>query len=84
MGVASVNLRLSMRKGRYVGRLWWDSIRKASMEWDRLYGVGVFGIGDTIYSRYGKKFTETARPKRGTCFGKLMRGSKFWTGGINK
>ena len=41
-------------------------------------------MGDTIYARDRKKFTETACPTRNPWFGKFMRGSKLWMGVINK
>ena len=34
-----------------------------------IYGAGVLGLGDTIYSIDGKRFTETVCPTRGTWFG---------------
>ena len=33
MGIACVTLRLSMRKGSYVGQLQWNITRKASISW---------------------------------------------------
>ena len=42
------------------------------------------GIGDNIYVRDRKKFTETACPMRGPWFGKFMRGSKLRIGVIKK
>ena len=42
------------------------------------------GMGDTIYARDGKKFTESACTTRGPCFDKIMRGSKLQIGVIMK
>ena len=44
----------------------------------------MLGLVDIIYSRYGKKFTETECPIRRPWFGKFMRGSKLWMGVIKK
>ena len=44
----------------------------------------MLGLGDTIYSRDGGKFTETACPTRRPWFGKFMRGSKLGMGVIKK
>ena len=59
-------------------------MRKGPTAWENLYGAGVLGLGDTIYSRDGKKFTETACPTRGPWFGKFMRGSQLRMGVIKK
>ena len=82
MGVVCVTLRLSLRKGGYVGHLHWDSMRKSPTAWDNLCGARVLGMGYTIYERYGKKITDTECPMLGTCFGNFMRVSKFWMGVI--
>ena len=39
MGVACVTLRLSLRKGIYVGHIKWDSMSKYPTEWANLYGA---------------------------------------------
>ena len=49
-----------------------------------LYGAGSLGIGNMIYSRDGRILTATLCTKRGTWFGKFMRGSKLRMGAINK
>ena len=72
MGVACVDLRILLRKGRYTGHLQWENISKVPTAWDNLYRAGVLGMGDTIYSRYGVKFIETVCPTRRTWFGKFM------------
>ena len=41
MGVACVNLRLFLRKVRYVGHMQWDSMSKSPITWANLYGYGV-------------------------------------------
>ena len=78
MGVACVTLRLYLRKGRYMGHLQWEFIRKSPTAWAKSYGAVVLGMGDAIYARYGKKFTETACPTRGPWFGNFVIGSKLW------
>ena len=80
MGVACVTLRMSLRKMRYVGHLQWDSMGKGPTACANIYGAGVLGMGDTIYSRDGKTFTKTACPTRGQWFGMFMRGSKMRMG----
>ena len=84
MGVACVALRISLRRGRYVGNIQWDSMRKGPTAWVNLYGAGVLVLGDTINSRDGEKLKETVCPTRGPWFGNFMRGSKLWMGVINK
>ena len=74
MVVACVTLRMSLRKGRYVGNLHWYSMRKGLTEWYNLYGDGVLVMGDIIYARDGGNFTETTFPTRGPWFGKFMMG----------
>ena len=59
-------------------------MRKAPIEWAKLYGVGSFGMGDTIYSVYGKNYTDNTCPMCGTWFGKLVRVSKLRPGVIKK
>ena len=46
--MACVTLRLSLRKGVYVGHIQWDSMRKAPTTWANIYGSGVLEMGDTI------------------------------------
>ena len=77
MGVACVTMRMYLRKGRYVGNLQWDIMRKFPTEWANLYGAWVLGLGDTIYSRYGKCLQKP-------WFGKFMRGETFRMGVINR
>ena len=84
MGVACVALRISLRRGRYVGNIQWDSMRKGPTAWVNLYGAGVLVLGDTINYRDGEKLKETVCPTRGPWFGNFMRGSKLWMGVINK
>ena len=62
MGLACVTLRLSLRKGIYVGHLQWESRRKAQTAWANIYGYGVLEMGDTIFERGGKRFTDTECP----------------------
>ena len=57
-------------------------MRKAPIEWAKLYGVVSFAMGDTIYSVYGKNYTDTTCPRCGTWFGKFVRGSKLRPGVI--
>ena len=40
MGITFVPLMLSLRKGRYVGKLQWDSTRKAQTAWEPFIGQG--------------------------------------------
>ena len=47
--VACVTLRLSLRKGVYVGHIQWDRSRKALTEWANIYGAGVLEMGDTNF-----------------------------------
>ena len=72
IGLACVTLRLSLRKGVYVGHLQWDSMRKAQTEWANTYGYGVLEMGDTIFERDSKKFTDTACPNLGPWFETFM------------
>ena len=62
MGLACVTLRLSLRKGVYIGHLQWESTRKAQTAWANIYGYVVLEMGDTIFARDGKKFTDIACP----------------------
>ena len=62
MGVACVTLRLSLRKGVYVGHLQWEIMRKYQTAWANIYGYVVLEMGDTIFVRDGKKFTDIACP----------------------
>ena len=57
-------------------------MRKVPIAWANLYEAGVLGLGDTIYSRDGKTFTETACPTRGPWFETFMQGSKLCMGVI--
>ena len=47
--VACVTLRLSLRKGVYVGHIQWDRSRKALTEWANIYGAGVLEMGGIIF-----------------------------------
>ena len=40
--------------------LQWDSMRKSTTGWANIYGSLVLEMWDTIFARYGKKFTDTA------------------------
>ena len=71
------NIEVVSEKGRYIGHLQWESIRKAPTVYSNLYGSGVLGMGGTIFLRDDKKFTETACTTRGAWFGKFMVGSKL-------
>ena len=62
MGVTHLTIRFSLRKRRYVGHIKWDSMRKSPTAWANIYGAGVLEMGDTIFARDGKKFTDTACP----------------------
>ena len=79
-----MTLRSSLRKGRYVRQLQWDSTKKSPTEWANFYGAGTLGIGDTILLRDGQNFTEISSPTRGTWLGKLMRGYKLRMGIIKR
>ena len=46
MGLACVTLRLSLRKGVYVGHIQWDSTRKALTAWTNLCGSRVLVMWD--------------------------------------
>ena len=82
--MACVILRMSPRKGIYVGHLHWDSMRKVPIEQDNLHGSGVLEMGDTIYFSDRKKLMEIACLTMGTSLGKFMRGSKLQIGLIKK
>ena len=84
MGVACINLNMSLRKGRNGCHLQWGSMIKGTTAQANLYEAGVKGMGDTIYARDRKMFTETACPTRGPWFGKFMKGSKLQIGVIKK
>ena len=58
MVVACVTLRLFLRKGVYVGNIPWDSTRKSPTAWANIYGAWVLEMGDTIFAREDKKFTD--------------------------
>ena len=73
MGLACVTLSLSLIKRGYVGHIQWDIMRKSPTEWANIYGYGLLGMGDTIFTRVGKNFTETACLTQGAWFGKFMR-----------
>ena len=49
MVVACVTLRLSLRKGVYVGHIQWGRRSKALTEWANIYGAGVLEMGDTNF-----------------------------------
>ena len=51
MGVACVTLRLSLRKGVYVGHPQWEIMRKYQTAWANIYGYGVLEMGDTIFGK---------------------------------
>ena len=68
----------------YVEHLQWDSTTKGSTSLDDLYGVGVLGMGDTMYARDGGKFTEIACPTRGGVVLKFMIGYKLNMGVVKK
>ena len=72
MGLACVTLRLSLRKGVYVVHIQWYNMSKSQTEWAYIYEYGVLEMGDTIFARDGKKFTDTACPNRGLWFEKFM------------
>ena len=72
MGLACVTLKFYFRKGEYVGHLQWDIMRKYPTELSNIYGYEVLGMGDTVFTRVGKNFTETACLNQGTWFGKFM------------
>ena len=57
MGFACTELIPSLRKGRHVRNLQWNSVRKAPMAWKNLYGARKLGTVDTIYERYGRRYT---------------------------
>ena len=42
------------------------------MAWANLYGAEALEMGDTIFARDGKIFTDTACPTQGPYFGKVM------------
>ena len=50
-GVACTTLRLSLIKVIYVGNLPQDSMKKSPTAWSNIYGAGVLGMGDTIFTR---------------------------------
>ena len=62
IGVACVTLRFSIRKGRCVGNIQWGITRIEPTAWANLYGTVVLQMGGYIFSREGKKFTDTACP----------------------
>ena len=59
-------------------------MKKGPTAGENLYGAGSLGIGNMIYSRYGRILTTTACPTGSPWFGKLITGSKLRTGVINK
>ena len=83
MEVACVTLRLSLRKGVYVGHKQWDIMIRSPTDWANLHGSGVLEMVDYIYAVYMKKVTETACDTFGPRFGKFTRGSKLQMGVIN-
>ena len=42
MVVACVTLRLSLRKGIYVGHIQWDIMSKSPTAWANLYGLSLY------------------------------------------
>ena len=84
MVLARVTLRLYLIKWRYVGHLQWDITRKYPTSWANFYGAGMLVIGDTMFVRYGGKFTDKWLPTRGMWFGKFIIGSKLRVGLIKK
>ena len=62
----------------------WDLMRKAPTAWENLYGDGLLGMGEKIYSRDVRILTATECPTTGPWFGKLTRRSKLRVGVINK
>ena len=73
MGLACVTLRLLPRKGVHVEHLQQYIMRKSPTEWGNIYGYGLLGMSDTIFTRFGKHFTDTACTNQGMLFGNLMR-----------
>ena len=71
VGLVCVTLMLSLRKELYVGHLQWDSMRKSLTIWTNIYGAGVLEIGNTIFARVSKNFTDNACPTQGPWFGNL-------------
>ena len=59
-------------------------MRKYPTQWANLYGDGVLGMGDTIFERDCKKFTDTACSTQGPWFGKFMRLYQLWMRFIKK
>ena len=51
---------------------------KPPTAWSNIYGYVALLMGDTIFSRDGKHFTETECPTQGAWFGKFMIGYKLW------
>ena len=51
MGVECVTLRLSLRKGIYVGHIQWGRMGKSKTVWANIYGSGVLEMGDTIFAK---------------------------------
>ena len=46
-----------------LGHLQWVRTIKAPTAWENFYVSGALVMGETIYSRYRKKFTETSCSK---------------------
>ena len=63
-----------------MGHIQWGGMSKEPTVWNNLYGAGTLPMGDKIFSRDRKKFTETLCPTRVPWFGKFMRGSKLRIG----
>ena len=80
--MACVTFSISLRKGRSVGYLHWDSIIKVLIEWDNLYVAGVLGMVDTIYSRDGKNVYGNCVTHKGTMVWEIYTRLKT-TDGIN-
>ena len=59
MGLEYVNLRLSLKKGIYVGHIQWETMKKSQTSWAYIYGSGVLEMGDNIFARGRKNITDT-------------------------
>ena len=70
------------------GDICWKSTTRQHEEsrtaWSNIYGAGVLGMGDTIFTREGKKFTDNSCPNRGLWFGKFTKVSKLRMGVTKK
>ena len=68
-----MSFSISLRKGRHVGHLHWDSMIKGSTVWVNMYSAKIFGMGDTIYEKYRKMSTAIVCPTRVPWFSNFMR-----------